>query len=323
MDNICHTLVGAALGEAGLKHRTVLGAATLMIGANFPDIDIIAVPLGHGLEFRRGWTHGIPALIVLPFLLTGLMLAWDLLVRRRRKPVASAARPGQLLLLATISILTHPVLDWLNVYGMRWLMPFDGRWFYGDALFIVDPWIWGSLAVGIVWTRRLLRSARDPAKVRAAHRPARWALAGVATYILAMLAASVSGRRLVQRELAADGRANANLMVAPVPVNPFRRMVVFDDGSEYRFGELSWLPLPRFGIDERVVQKGAAAPSIAAARATPEGRAFLNWARFPFFVVERDAQSSLVRIGDARYTVDAEESWAATAVRIPNITNDR
>ena len=21
-------------------------------------------------------------------------------------------------------------------------MPFDGRWFYGDALFIVDPWVW-------------------------------------------------------------------------------------------------------------------------------------------------------------------------------------
>ena len=39
-------------------------------------------------------------------------------------------------------MLTHPALDWLNNYGMRWLMPFDGRWFYGDALFIIDPWVW-------------------------------------------------------------------------------------------------------------------------------------------------------------------------------------
>jgi inner membrane protein len=25
---------------------------------------------------------------------------------------------------------------------MRWLMPLDGTWFYGDVLFILDPWIW-------------------------------------------------------------------------------------------------------------------------------------------------------------------------------------
>ena len=64
MDNICHTLVGAALAEAGLKRRTALGSATLMIAANFPDIDVIAVPLGHSLGFRRGITHGIPALVI-------------------------------------------------------------------------------------------------------------------------------------------------------------------------------------------------------------------------------------------------------------------
>jgi len=33
----------------------------------------------------------------------------------------------------------------MNTYGVRLLMPFDGRWFYGDALFIVDPWIWLAL----------------------------------------------------------------------------------------------------------------------------------------------------------------------------------
>jgi hypothetical protein len=31
MDNVCHTLVGAALAEAGLKRRTALGTATLII----------------------------------------------------------------------------------------------------------------------------------------------------------------------------------------------------------------------------------------------------------------------------------------------------
>ena len=88
MDNICHTLIGAAMAEAGLKRKTALGSATLMIAANFPDIDVIAVPLGHSLGFRRGLTHGIPALIVLPVVLTGIMVAWYRWRRRGESPDA-------------------------------------------------------------------------------------------------------------------------------------------------------------------------------------------------------------------------------------------
>ena len=83
-----------------------------------------------------------------------------------QRPLASdgARFPGAAL--AALGVVTHPVLDWLNNYGMRWLMPFDGRWFYGDALFIIDPWVWlvlgGSLF--LMHARRLRsrgRHARD------------------------------------------------------------------------------------------------------------------------------------------------------------------
>ena len=77
-----------------------------------------------------------------PFVLTGVLLAWDRYVRLRRKPGAAPARAGPLLALTALAIISHPTLDWLNNYGMRWLMPFDGRWFYGDALFVIDPWFW-------------------------------------------------------------------------------------------------------------------------------------------------------------------------------------
>ncbi|MDQ3996269.1 MAG: metal-dependent hydrolase, partial [Gemmatimonadota bacterium] len=188
MDNVCHTLVGAALAEAGLKHRTALGAATLMIGANFPDVDVLAVPLGHGVDFRRGWTHGLLALVVLPFVLTAMMLAWDRWVagpRARRAGVerARAAVPRELLLLSAVSILTHPALDWMNEYGMRWLMPFSGRWFYGDSLFIVDPWLWVALGLGVALARR------------AGARAARVALVLSAVYIVVMLALGAASRR--------------------------------------------------------------------------------------------------------------------------------
>ncbi len=147
MDNLTHALVGATIAKAGAERTTPLATATLVIAANAPDIDIFAYTHGQyfALSFRRGITHGLPALVVLPFVVAGIMLGWDRWVRRRRHPDAEAARPGAILLLSVIGLLTHPALDWMNTYGMRWLLPFDGAWTYGDALFIMDPWLWLGL----------------------------------------------------------------------------------------------------------------------------------------------------------------------------------
>lgn len=306
MDNLCHTLVGAALGQAGLKRRTGLGMATLLIGANLPDIDVIAVPLGHSLEFRRGWTHGVPALVVLPFALTALVLLWDRWVRRRggRLP-ADPVRPRAVLFLASLAVLTHPVLDWMNNYGMRWLMPFDGRWFYGDALFIVDPWMWAALGAGVLAGRR----GRE--------RGARLALGAVAVYAALMLLSGRVGRRHVAAELAAAGLdAPFGLLVGPVPVTPFRRQVVVDAGDEYRFGTLGWTPRPRLELSEHALAKNREDPAAIAAAATPEGRAFLVWSRFPFYVVEREAGEVRVRLDDARYSAGPRPSFASVVVRV-------
>lgn len=160
MDPFAHTLTGAALAASGLRRATPLATAALLIGVNAPDIDILA---SYGGEYmaqanRRGWTHGILAWIVLPLLLTGLLAGWDRWVRRRCRPDAVPANLYLLLALTTLAVLTHPALDWLNNYGIRLLMPFDGRWFYGDALFIIDPWVWLVLggACFITWSRHWL-----------------------------------------------------------------------------------------------------------------------------------------------------------------------
>jgi inner membrane protein len=70
------------------------------------------------------------------------------------------ARAGPLLAVSAIGVVTHPALDWLNNYGLRWLMPFDGRWFYGDAVFIIDPWLWLLLGGGALVTYSQSRAAR-------------------------------------------------------------------------------------------------------------------------------------------------------------------
>jgi inner membrane protein len=144
MDPIAHTFTGMALAAAGLRRATPLAATALFMGVNAPDVDIVSGFLAEyeSLAFRRGWTHGVLALVLWPFVLTGVLLAWDRYVRRRRNPGAAPARAGPLLALTAIAIVSHPTLDWLNNYGLRWLMPFSSRWYYGDALFVIDPWFW-------------------------------------------------------------------------------------------------------------------------------------------------------------------------------------
>lgn len=271
--------------------------ATLLIGANLPDVDVLAIPLGHGIDFRRGWTHGVLALAILPFILTGIMLLWG-----RRRGGAEPLRPGWILALSAISILSHPALDWLNTYGVRWLMPFSGRWFYGDAVFIIDPWMWAALALGVLASRRM----RTPA-------PARLALGGVGAYALAMVGSAAVGRGIVRERFAGD---HVDVMVGPVPVDPFRREVVVRDGDVYRFGTMRFAPGPRLTLDEETpLPINADDPRSRAAARHPEVEKFLVWSRYPFFVPGADGAT--VRVDDARYTTGAARSFAGILVPIP------
>lgn len=150
MDPLTHTLTGAAIADTGLARRRPLATLTLVLAANLPDVDAVTYLVGAdvSLDLRRGWTHGVLAMALMPILLAGTLVVFDRWWRRRRPPLGKddAARPAasfaDLLPLAYLGLASHPVLDWLNTYGIRLLMPFDGRWFYGDTLFIIDPWIW-------------------------------------------------------------------------------------------------------------------------------------------------------------------------------------
>jgi inner membrane protein len=321
MDNLCHTLVGAALAEAGLKRRTRYGMATLLIGANLPDLDVMSFAFGGALtalDFRRGWTHGVLGLVVLPAVLTGLVLLWNRAFGSRtavddRPPL----RVREVALLATISILTHPILDFMNTYGMRWLMPFVDRWYYGDALYIVDPWIWAALGTGIVLSRtvrrRPERSEGEEGKGKREY--ASYALLITGLYAAVMLVASLLERSLVAREVVASGSLPLRVMVAPVPVNPLRRTVVIDEGDRYRLGTIDWLRRPALVLDSREIRKHAELEPAQQAAETEQGRVFLHWARFPFFLVE--PSGSVVHIVDARYTLDPDASFGAVTIVLP------
>jgi hypothetical protein len=106
------------------------------------------------------------------------------------------------------------------------------------------------------------------------------------------------------------------LMIAPVPVNPFKRYVVIDVDREYRVGVVNLVPRPVFRLDPRNIPKGESAASRRAA-ATRDGRIFLGWARFPFFEFDASSDPPAVYIIDARYTLDRDALFGAVRIPLP------
>jgi inner membrane protein len=328
VDNLCHTLVGAALGEAGLARRKPLATATLLIGANLPDVDGFTYAFLDGptsLAFRRGWTHGILAMALLPVLLAAAMVGWDQMLRRRkpgesrgqalractRRSSRIPARFRALLLPAFASVLSHPLLDFLNTYGVRFLYPFSKRWFYGDTLFIVDPWVWIALAVGIAFSRVL--HGRKPERSAA---PARIALAAVGAYVAVMMISSFLGRAIVRRDATAAGfAASGRVLVSPSPLVPFRRMVLVEERGGYRYGELRFTPRPVVRFSKEVRVRNDSDPRVIAAIRLRPFRQFLIWARFPYYEVRPAGTSAAVELRDARYP-GRTGSWASVRVLV-------
>ena len=319
MDPVCHSLAGLTMGQAGLGRRTPLALPTLVLAANAPDIDVITMfTTDVWMYYRRGWTHGPIAMVVLPIAVTGLVVAWDRLVRRRRTPAAPPATPAALFGVAVLGTLSHPLLDFMNSFGIRLLMPFSGRWFYGDALYIVDPWLYVILGTGALLA--MLRWRRPESSARVARR----ALAAAAVYIVLMFGTGLWARQAVHAGLVRAGRGDAPFMVTPVIGNPLRREVIIDLGHRYEKGFVDFMPAPRFRPAGYGVAKHADAPEARAVAATRIGRQYLAWARFPFFVIQSTVTPPRVQLNDARYSGPmGTDGWSGAIVPVPEVPMPR
>jgi len=272
-----------------------------MISANIPDVDVLVFATGMPwIEFRRGWTHGIFAQIAVPVVLTGAVLLFDRF-KRSGEADGRAFHLGWTLVLALVGVYTHVFLDYLNNYGVRLLTPINWQWFYGDAIFIVDPWMWLMMAVGI-W---LASSWARP-------RPAQIALIIMSGYIAAML---ISGRMARATVVDAWTRTHGSephaLMVGPVPLWPFSRQVIVDAGDHYEYGTFSW-PRAAVTLAPEKIPKNNDLPQIAAARRDNNIRAFLVWARFPFWTVESTPAGVQVTVSDMRFA--GRNGFAASTI---------
>ncbi len=155
MDNVTHALAGALLaaGTVALLEQRVarrgtpvpssMRGAALAVGlitAELPDGDLVYAgsamgmgKLGYMLH-HRGHTHTVL------FALAGALLVWGALLLIKREWRTSPMR-WPMLGLALVGTLSHLLLDFTNSYGVHPFWPFENSWYYGDAVFIVEPWL--------------------------------------------------------------------------------------------------------------------------------------------------------------------------------------
>lgn len=180
MDNLTHSLVGLTSAKAGLGRLSPYATAVCMASANAADLDFVSLFFGDRwtlLQNHRGITHSIVGTVAIGVLVPILFFAFERIVARLRGRSPQIRFRG-LLIASMITAATHPLMDWTNNYGVRPLLPWSGRWFYADWVFIVDPYIW--LALG---GAAFLLTATSRFKIIA------WAVLGGLVTALVLLAA--------------------------------------------------------------------------------------------------------------------------------------
>ena len=135
MDSLTHLFVGAAIAAAIAppRHRR----AALLAGAalnSLPDLDVLPLLLSNDPVVRMTWHRGAThSLLVLPF------VAWALWAWFKHRGGRVAEAPRRWFWIFVCTLLAHPLLDALTVYGTQLLWPLPMPPVMWSTLFIIDP----------------------------------------------------------------------------------------------------------------------------------------------------------------------------------------
>ena len=347
MDNIAHTLVGAALGRAIADRHVPRAALIGAIAANMPDWAELFMGYwewtpADRLIHHRGITHSLlGAAIEVPLLI--LIIA--LIARGWSRWRGGGRIPpwGWLTLCVAVTYLSHLYMDWQGSYGWRPFLPWSSRWYYLDWVAIVDPFFWllplialawgserhwrplsgvvltgGLITLIMIWRRDLV---------------APWVMV---LYGAACLVAIVGWIRYWFGPVARQ-RVAAVALLLLVAYTGAQAIVSHDRKreirllAERRFGSgASWAALTNVGRpftweaiyadgdtvagdDWRLARHLRDRVVVRVIRDTPEGQAIAQFARF--LTAEVDTASNTVYLRDARYAHTGGRGFAVTTVR--------
>ena len=262
------------MARTGLDRLCPRGATLLILSANTPDIDILALTQGSlpYFEAHRGYTH---SLLFLP-LMAALPVAVVAALFRQKLPILRAW------LLGCAGVASHLLMDWTNNYGIRLLLPFSSRWFHLDLNYLYDGTIMAVLLLAALWPFFAWLVSRE---IGDRTPPGR----GIARFALAFFIlfdcfrATLHHRAVTKLESRLyDEAPPVQAATFPKPFNPFRW-----NGAVETTGAYLSIPVDSYGemdmLNAQTYFKPAATPGIERAKKEEPFRYFLYFARFPIW----------------------------------------
>lgn len=322
MDNATHSLLALMLSRAGLNRLTANSSLILVLAANVPDADIVTRVSGVTSYFchHRGETHAwafLPLMAVIPVLAGWLF--------RSKKPLAPApANPAKpptpfrcwgALLVAVIGVASHILLDWLNAYAVRMMLPFSGKWYGADLLFVVDPFILTILLLAIAapLLSRLVSSEIGARRTSGQG----WAIFALLFFGLYCGARWQLRERVLEtlNSRIYDGEVPRNLIAVPEFASPLRWTGVVELAGSYRVLTVNLMEDfdPAAG---RQFFKPPMGPAMELAKQTEAFRCFLEFNAAPLWRATPLAEPEdavKVELFDLRFGTPAEPGFVATA----------
>ena len=281
----------------------------LVLSAEAPDIDIAWYVDGpvNIFQHHRGITHtfvGVPFVAAAVVGLVWLLHRWR--TRRGWQPKLPV-RWGVLFGLACLGGVSHILLDFTNQYGVRPFEPFSYKWYSWDIVAIWEPFLWLFLAGGLLLP---LLFGLINEEIGARDKRPRGRVGAIVALVLVCALwwfRDIQHRRAVAalgQQLYLDAepiRASAY----PYDGDPFLwHGVVETEGFfatmhvDSRTGEVD---------HERrmyVRYKPAETPVTIAAKSSRMGRAYLDWAAYPYVEVEKlqpPESGYFIRLYDLRF----------------------
>jgi inner membrane protein len=322
MEPVTHMLAGGCLARAGLNRKAAYATLTMVVAAEFPDIDTLWGLRGpvESFQHHRGITHTFLGLPLEAAMLVGAVYGWHRwrLARAGARPVdplrpakaltAGPVRWGVLYGLALVALLSHLLLDYTNNYGLRPFFPFDRHWYAASIVFIFDPAIFGLLLVGLVAPALFGLIGSEVGAKKVIFRGQRWAIAALVGVcglwglrveehgraVAVAMAQSIKapvGSELPEEEAAPIYLGAQRVLATPDPLSPFRWSTVTDFGPLYQLAEVD----TRNGAltpGETTYPKPSREAAVLAAEGSPLGRAFIDWSPMPIVEVAKPGSDS-------------------------------
>lgn len=227
MDSVTQIALGSTVAIVTLGRRTAVWKAALWggIAGTLPDLDAL---INHGDAILNMVLHRAESHALFYLTLLSAPLAW-LVSRLHREP---ALFPRWWLAL-WIALVTHPLLDWMTVYGTQLLLPFTDTPYAVGSVFIIDPLYTVPLLLGVLLALAM-RQGRGIA----------WTRAGLVlstAYLAWGLAAQQIATLKVLASAPVPHLTPGQLLVTPAPFNTLLWRAVAVTPTHYHEGYYSLL----------------------------------------------------------------------------------